>query len=141
MQNLDNLVTVSDYNGGGYKPLVDFESWRVAVLRYLDELLPHRLETVECHLETDEVFILVEGRCIMFLADVEGGEITRLNAVDMQPKKFYNVKKGVYHTHTLTEDAHVIIVENQDTGNHNSKKIKLSQAQIDEIVQRTAELW
>lgn len=141
MGQVENLISVSDFSGEGYQPLVDFETWRVAVLRYIDELLPEKIENVECHLETDEVFILVEGKCILFLADVQDGQIIKVHAVDMVPKKLYTIKQGVYHTHTLSRDAHVIIVENQDTGASNSKKMLLDQPQIEKICRMTADLW
>lgn len=141
MGQVENLISISDFTGEGYQPLVDFESWRVAVLRYIDELLPEKIDTVECHLETDEVFILVEGKCILFLADVQDDQIINIHAVDMIPKKLYNIKQGVYHTHTLSKDAHVIIVENQDTEAANSKRISLSRSQIEKICQMTADLW
>ena len=141
MGELENLISVSDFSGEGYQPLVDFESWRVAVLRYIDELLPEKINNVECHLETDEVFILVEGKCILFLAEVQDDRILKIHAVDMIPKKLYTVKQGVYHTHTLSTDAHVIIIENQDTGAANSKRILLGRPQIEKICIMTADLW
>lgn len=141
MDKIEELISISEFTGNGYQPLVDYGSWRVAVLRYIDHLKPDRINMVECHLETDEVFILFEGRCILFLAEVEDGEVVQIHAVDMVPKKLYNVKKGVYHTHTLSEDAHVIIVENQDTGAANSEQIKLDQEKVREICELTTNLW
>lgn len=141
MDNIEELISISEFNGNGYLPLVDYGSWRVAVLRYIDQLQPDRINMVECHLETDEVFILFEGRCILFLANVEEGDVVKIHAVDMVPKRLYNVKKGVYHTHTLSVDAHVIIVENQDTGAANSLQIELDQVQVREICELTANLW
>lgn len=138
---IEKLVKVSDFTGNGYQPLVDFKSWRVAVLRYIDELLPDQINKIECHTETDEVFILVEGRCILFIGEIAGGKIQKIHAVDMVPKKLYNVKKGVYHSHTLSKDAHVIIVENQDTGPKNSHSLPLEPSHINEICELTERLW
>lgn len=141
MEIVNNFISISDFTGEGYQPLVDFESWRVAVLRYIEELQPEKIDNVECHLETDEVFILAEGRCILFYADVQDEQINKLHAINMVPKKLYTVKKGVYHTHTLSRDAHVIIVENQDTGAANSRRISLSQTHVNELCEMTANLW
>lgn len=141
METVDKLISISDFTGEGYRPLVDFEAWRVAVLRYIDELLPDKIDNVECHLKTDEVFILLEGKCILFLAEAQNEQIIKLHAVNMVPKKLYTVKKGVYHTHTLSPDAHVIIVENQDTGPANSKRIPLGQSHVGELCELTAKLW
>lgn len=71
------------------------------------------------HLETDEVFVLISGSCNLYSAGTGDlpGEIIK---VPMEMHKGYNVKKGVWHTHTLSEDAAVLIVENQDTSDDNS---------------------
>jgi len=60
-------LEVTQYTGEGYAPLIDYADWRVAVLRYIDELLPQNLATMQRHDETDEVFVLLAGRCILFL--------------------------------------------------------------------------
>jgi hypothetical protein len=135
-----NLLEVSQYTGEGYLPLIDFNTWRVAVLNYIDELLPDRLDSMQRHDETDEVFVLLQGHCILFLAS--GDEmIDEVFAEDLQPLKFYNVKKGCWHTHTLSKDAAVLIVENRNTSDENSPKVDLSAAQMRQVVSLAHQLW
>jgi hypothetical protein len=135
-----NLLQVSEYSGEGYMPLVDFEAWRVAVLNYIDELLPERLDTMQRHDETDEVFVLLKGHCILFLGSGDA-TVSEVYAKDLLPQKFYNVKKGCWHTHTLSEDAAVLIVENRTTTSENSPTLDLSAAQRLELVHLTQQLW
>jgi len=59
----------------------------------------------------------------------------------MEPQKLYNVKQGCWHTHTLSKDATVLIVENRDTGNENSPEIGLDVSQRDKIVELTRLTW
>jgi hypothetical protein len=135
-----NLLEVSQYSGEGYQPLIDFNTWRVAVLNYIDELLPERLATMQRHDETDEIFVLLQGHCILFLAS--GDEmIEDVYAENLQPLKFYNVKRGCWHTHTLSQDAAVLIVENRNTADENSPTLELSPAQTHELVRLTGKLW
>ena len=135
-----NLLEVSQYAGEGYKPLIDFNSWRVAVLNYIDELLPERLDSMQRHDDTDEVFVLLQGHCILFLGS--GDELVdEVYAEDLQPLKFYNVKKGCWHTHTLNKDAAVLIVENCNTSDKNSPRVALNPAQIQKVVSLTRRLW
>ena len=68
--SLENYCEITEFNDAGYAPIVDFQSWRVAMLNYIDELEPDQINNFQCHLETDEVFVLLAGRCILFLADV-----------------------------------------------------------------------
>jgi len=136
----EHLLETADYTGAGYRPVVNFAGWRVAVLRYTDELLPDRIEGMERHDETDEVFVLLAGRCLLFLG--EGRErVEAIYAEDMRPRKVYNVKRGAWHSHTLSKDASVLIVENRDTGNENSTQAALSEEQRRQLVKLTEELW
>lgn len=136
----ESLLEVHDYTGQGYKPLIDFNAWRVAILRFIDELLPENLDSMQRHDETDEVFILLSGRCILFIGEGEG-QVTEIHPVDMKPLKLYNIKRGVWHTHTLNEEAVVLIVENADTTAANSPLLTLNSAQQEQLVQLTQQLW
>ena len=133
-------IEISQYQGGGYKPMVDYESWRVAVLRYCNELLPSEICKMQRHDKTDEVFVLLNGSCILFSAGNED-EIQEISAVNMEPFKLYNVKKGVWHTHTLGKDAEVLIIENQDTSLVNSPEKALGKRHQETIVNLSKELW
>ncbi len=137
----ETLLEVREYTGVGYRPLVDFGTWRVAVLCYIDELLPHNLRAMQRHDETDEVFVLLQGRCILFLG--EGGEagVQKIHAQDLRQRVLYNVKRSAWHTHTLSEDALVLVTENRDTGDANSPRVPLTEAQRGELVKITQGLW
>ena len=141
MKKIDErLLEICSYDGSGYKPLIDYDKWRVAILRYCDELLPERILTMQRHDETDEVFVLLEGRCILFLGE-GNNTIDSITAVDMVPRQLYNVKRGAWHSHTLSNDASVLIVENCDTTVQNSPKKLLNNDQRQQIVDITHDLW
>ncbi len=92
------------------------------------------------HNGTDEVFVLRTGRCVLFIG--EGDEnVTKVHALDMELYKLYNVKKGVWHSHTFDEDARVLIVENRDTVDENSPFVPLSESQCKEVVGLMKNLW
>jgi hypothetical protein len=136
----ESLLQVVEYTGEGYMPLIDYADWRVAILRYIDELLPDRLDKMQRHDETDEVFVLLAGRCLLFLGAGEA-EVTDIYAQDMEPLRLYNVKRHCWHTHTLSPDAVVLIVENRDTALPNSPEIVLTAAQRARVVELTEQLW
>jgi len=140
MTQESDLIEITKYEGEGYQPLIDYEKWRVAILNYCDELLPENIEKMQRHDETDEVFVLLKGECILFLADGNDtiGEIT---AVNMEPLKLYNIKKSVWHTHTLSEEAMVLIVENQDTALINSPEKQLNNTEKEKVINLTDRLW
>lgn len=53
----------------------------------------------------------------------------------------YNVKSSVWHTHTLSEGASVLIVENVDTGDHNSPTLIMNYDQIKKMRELAEQLW
>jgi len=59
----------------------------------------------------------------------------------MERGKIYNVKKGVYHTHTLSKDAKVLIVENDDTSDDNSPKFMIDKDTNNILLKIKNELW
>lgn len=136
----ESLIEIREHNEPDYKPLIDFQAWRVALINYTADCLPEKIDRMQKHTETDEVFVLLVGRCILFLG--EGDEsVMKVHAANMELYKLYNVKKGVWHSHTFSEDAKVLIVENRDTVLENSPFVGLSETQQKEVVELTEKLW
>ena len=134
------FLEVREHLGSGYQPLVDFATWRVAILNFAGDLRVENITRMQRHNETDEVFVLLKGRCILFIG--EGEEtVTTLHAVELKPQKLYNVRKAVWHHHTLSEDAMVLVVENFDTTYDNSPFRDLSDRQQEELREFTRKLW
>ena len=114
------LIDIQKYDGEGYMSLVSSGTWRVAVLNYLDDLQPENIKTMERHLSTDEVFVLVKGKAKVVL----GGNDTSIGELSYYPLvigEITNIKQNTWHTIILSKDAHLIITENDDTGLANSQ--------------------
>ncbi len=118
-------IEVINYDKAGYQPLIDYGAWRVAILNYCDELTMAQINNMQKHDETDEVFVLLEGECTLFTGGM-GDSLEEIDAIAMEPCRIYNVKRGVWHTHTLNRQSKVLIVENQDTSEENSPTIMLN---------------
>lgn len=121
----ETLLEVRDYKGAGYQPLVDYGDWRVAILHYQDELQPERIDSMERHTETDEVFVLLIGQGVLIMGGCEA-QVERIYPQMMERGKIYDVKRNAWHTILLSRDASVLLVENRDTGKHNSEITQLS---------------
>lgn len=108
---------VYDYTDEGYKALVYYGGWRVAIINYADRFDEANFEKLERHLETDEVFILIDGRATL----VAGEECEK---IPMEKGKIYNIKKAGWH-HIFVDKAYpetkVIVVENADTTKANTE--------------------
>jgi ureidoglycolate hydrolase len=133
----EHLLEIFEFNGIGYRPLIDFGTWRVAMLRYIDELIPDRIERVERHKETDEVFVLLAGQAILFIGQ-ESDTPETLHSLVMQPLKQYNVKRDAWHVAVLSHDASILLIENRDTGITNTDYAFLNQQLRRQIIETAA---
>ncbi|HSF80615.1 MAG TPA: hypothetical protein VLA49_05255 [Anaerolineales bacterium] len=121
----DNLLEIRAHDGLGFKPLITFGNWRVAILRFLDDLSPERIDSMERHTETDEVFVLLSGKGALIIGGNEP-QVSSIYSQVLEHGKIYNVKRNAWHTILLSRDASVLLVENKDTGDYNSEYSHLS---------------
>jgi len=112
MQELE----IFEFEGSGYDPTMHFENWRVAFLHYAERF--EKVERLERHMLTDEVFVLMKGKGVLFIGE-------ELRPVEMEWGKIYNVKQGVWHAIKVTPEAKVLIVENHNTSRDNSEYLQL----------------
>ena len=107
-------LEITEFDGPGYMPQIDSNGWRVALANYRPKLELDKLDFLERHLETDEVFVLLQGQGGLLI----GQERIR---IELEPGKVYNVKKGEWHRVYMAPGAKILIVENTDTGPHNTE--------------------
>ena len=115
-----NGLEIFDHTEAGYARKAEYDAWVVALCNPAERFTEAGRTYIERHMETDEVFVLLEGSAYLTI----GLEMTR---VDLEPNKIYNVKKGVWHSHIMSPDAKVLIVENSNTSAANSEKLPLSE--------------
>ena len=120
----ERYLEIGEYKGEGYQPLIQFGDWRVAILRWEQGLQAERIEFMERHTQTDEVFVLLEGQATLILGGING-TVEGVFPQEMENGKLYNVKQGVWHTVLLSRDASILIVEDRDTGKENTEYCKL----------------
>jgi ureidoglycolate hydrolase len=128
----EKLLEIREFIAPGYQPVIDFETWRVAILNYLEEIHPERISFMERHNETDEVFVLIKGEGLLFLGEGEQ-RIEKIHPQIMEFGKIYNIKRSTWHTVVLSRDGSVLIVENRNTSRENSNYSTLDPDQCEKI--------
>ncbi|CAA7603250.1 RmlC-like cupin domain protein [Acididesulfobacillus acetoxydans] len=122
---------IFEYQGTGVRRVVESGDWFVGIKNYKLANDLRTLETLERHLLSDEVFILLEGECVLVVADAT--ENLTVQATKMERDKVYCVTKGVWHTTILNEQCKLILVENRNTAEENSEILGLSSELIKKI--------
>lgn len=122
------MLEILEYSGEGYKPLVDYGEWRVAFLRFIDDLKPDHINEMERHTETDEVFVLIHGQGVLLVGGIEN-HVDEIYPHVMEFGILYNVKRNAWHCILLSRDASVLLVENRNTSKLNSEYTRLTEEQ------------
>ena len=104
-------MEIFDFHGEDFKCVMSFEGWKLGLLRYSKRFSEYK--TAERHLKTDEAFILLEGDATLYEED---------KSYNMEKCKVYNVKKGLWHHIVVSQDATVLVVENNNTSMENTER-------------------
>ena len=113
---MEDKLQVIDYQDEGFQPVMAFEDWRLAGLNYSPDSDVSQPEyQIERHLETDEVFILTEGRAWLLICG-NGEHWEGCKVVEMGKGVIYNVRLGAWHGTIMAPDSRIILVEKRDTG-------------------------
>lgn len=126
------LVEVGQYFDKGYKPVLDFEGWRVAMLRFADGLDAKHLHQVERHRNTNEVFILTAGEADLILCDA-GDTPQNAYVLPMKCNVAYNIPAYGWHHVSMSQDAHIILFERTETSRETSDYASLSLEQLETL--------
>ncbi|MEG0512061.1 MAG: hypothetical protein RR653_05005 [Clostridia bacterium] len=135
------LLETYQHESEGIGGVIAFEEWQTCILNYLPRLAPERVMDMQRHTETDEVFVLLKGKVILFVADGRDAPHGELYATELQHGKAYRVKKNVWHTQTMSPDGKVLLVENRNTVVENSPRCPLSEAQRHQLQENVAHYW
>jgi hypothetical protein len=126
------LLEIGQYFDDGYKPVLDFHGWRVAMLRYGEFVNAKHLHQVERHRNTNEVFILTAGEADLILCgpgDVPGDAYV----LPMKHNVAYNIPDYGWHHVIMSKDAHIILFERTETSVETSDYARLNTSQLQNV--------
>lgn len=132
MEIPEGLLELGQYFSDGYKPVLDFHGWRVAMLRHSDFVTAKHLHQVERHRNTNEVFILTAGEADLILCDA-GDVPGNAYVLPMKHNVAYNIPDYGWHHVIMSKDAHIILFERTETSAATSDYAKLTAGQLETI--------
>ncbi len=121
-----------EYEGKGLVRVFENEKWMVGIKNWKPENDITGINCLERHNKTDELFILLAGHCTLLFAN-ETPDGLKIEHVDMEPLKVYNIPSTLWHNTVTQADTKLALIEDSSTGMANSDVLPLTDAQIAEI--------
>lgn len=129
---MDSLLRISEYDGSGIGGEQFCGEFLVSVLNFLPRLVPEKVTSMQKHTETDECFILLAGKALLYLAD-GADRPENVSCRRLEANKIYTVPKGVWHQPVMSEDAKILLVEKSNTVDANSPRLPLTAEQLEAV--------
>lgn len=121
-----------EMNGEGMQRVYENEKWTVGIKNWKPANDITGTTCLERHNQTDELFVLLNGRCTLISAEEVDGEL-QLQALEMEPFRVYNIPRSLWHNTVTQKDTKMVLIEDVSTGMENSDVIDLTPAQIDTL--------
>ena len=120
------MLETIDIQGSGFNVLKDYNSWRIATLGYdKNSNSKEGIKGLGRHLETIEVFILIEGNAYMITAGYDS-EPSKATIEKLEQGKLFVVQEKQWHGAVLEPGSRLLIIENRNTSSINSENYVMS---------------
>lgn len=126
------MIEVKAYEGEGMSRVYENEKWMVGLKNWKPANDRTGLDCLERHNKTDELFILLAGRCTL-LYGTENGDKLDIVGVEMEPLRVYNIPAGLWHNTVTQRDTKLALIEDVSTGMDNSDIRDLSAVELEQV--------
>ena len=123
------MVLEKQYNGEGVGGEMAANDYLCSFLNFLPRLIPEKVVSMQKHTETDETFVLLKGKAVLFLADGKD-KPERITSIKLEKEKTYTVPLGVWHAPVMSKDGKILLIENNHTTDDNSPRMPLTEEQM-----------
>lgn len=120
------------YEGKGLTRVFENEKWMVGIKNWKPENDITGITCLERHNITDELFVLLSGRCTLLYAN-ETEEGLKIEKAEMEPMKVYNIPTGLWHNTVTEPGVKLILIEDSACSGANSDVLDLTPAQLETV--------
>lgn len=120
------------FDGEGMNRVYENDKWMVGLKNWKPANDITGIDCLERHNETDELFVLLAGRCTLVYATGTGDALS-FGAVEMEPGKVYNIPQSKWHNTVTQKDTKLVLIEDVSTGMDNSDILTLTAEQIAQV--------
>lgn len=123
------------YLGEGIQCVFDNKKWVVCIKNWKPNNDVDQIQYLEVHHETDEQFILVEGKALLLAAKRHEDHFD-IQVIPMERGKVYNVPQETWFNTITQKDTKLIYVQDAGTTEHNSEYQNMTPEELEQV--RTA---
>lgn len=127
--SMDKLC-IARFEGEGLKRVVESGDWFVGIKNWKPANDAAHFDSMERHLLTDEVFVLLEGGCTLLVDHSPDDSCSEIRCIPMEKNTVYCIRPSVWHNTITTRDAKLILMENRNTSMDNSEVRALTPGEI-----------
>lgn len=121
-----------EYEGEGLIRVYDNKKWTVGIKNWKNFNDIVSINCLERHNKTDELFVLLNGRCLIIFANEIDGELI-IGVEEMKPMQVYNIPQTLWHNTVMKKDTKLLLIEDSSTSIDNTDIINLNAIQIAKI--------
>jgi ureidoglycolate hydrolase len=125
-------IDVKEFSGEGMSRVYENDKWMVGIKNWKPANDISGIDCLERHNKTDELFVLLAGRCTLVYANEKDGGLD-IAAVEMEPFKVYNIPATLWHNTVTQKDTRMVLIEDSSTGMNNSEVRNLNPEQVGAI--------
>lgn len=125
-------ILIHEFQQQGMNRVYENPHWMVGIKNWKPMNDIAGIDRLERHNETDELFILLNGRCTLLFAN-ETAEGLQIEYLPMEPMKVYQIPAGLWHNTVTQKDTKLALIENSNTCSDNSDELPLAPEQVRQI--------
>ncbi|MDC3079141.1 hypothetical protein OA336_00120 [Flavobacteriaceae bacterium] len=140
VKNRKSLIESYEVLEDGFHPFLIRDEWQVAQLNYMQDQNIENINKLDVHYETDEVFILLEGRAVLIAATFKDG--THIFELELMKQNItYNIPKNMWHNIAMDVGSKVLLVEKSNTHLSDFDHFNLDEEQRLELKYKVKQLF
>lgn len=114
------MINVISCKNAGFSSVFKSDTWQIATVTYAPQYSKEGFTHMKKHLNTDEVFVLVNGSAVIHT--YEDGSIKTVN---VEREKIYCIEKNTWHYLEISADALLVAVENSEVLPEDTERMEI----------------
>ncbi len=128
---------IFSYEGDGIQCVYDNGKWVMCIKNWKPNNDIQNIQYLEVHHETDEQFVLLQGKAVLLAATREN-DAFQIDVIPMESMKAYNIPQGTWFNTITCKDTKLVYVQDAKTTSENSEYCDMTVGELKEVKEKAA---